>query len=173
MMDQVAELWAPLIGRLAWNVRRGHGSFLTIEFGSPHLLVREPIASRSNSDKVRRLLQRRAVYVEGDWHFSILYGDWKLSTAGGTLDSDKDRGSPLDECLDDLEGQKLLSVETSGVGHSCVWKFDLGGVLEIWPSAEIPDDAWTLHPWNGDIIAYQPDGTLSVAEGERHEETSI
>ena len=40
---------------MAWNVRCGHGSFLTMEFGQPHIAVREPVvASPGRSDRVRR-----------------------------------------------------------------------------------------------------------------------
>jgi len=160
-MDQVFDLWSPLIGRLAWGVRRGHGSFVTMEFGLPHLVVREPMESRSRFSKVQRLLKRRAVYVEGDWHFSIVYGDWKLTTVNGVLSSEDGPNSALDEVLHDLDGQRLISLERGDRPASYVWKFDLGGILEISPSVDIPDDLWTLHRFNKDIIACGPDGWLT------------
>jgi hypothetical protein len=65
-MEQVRNLWKPLIGQLVWSVRRGVGSFLTMEFGAPHLSIREPITPKAaRSAKVRRALSRRRVFVEG------------------------------------------------------------------------------------------------------------
>jgi hypothetical protein len=160
-MEQFRELLGPLIGQLVWSVRRGVGTFLTMEFGGAHLAVREPIQPRSSSsEKAQRSLVRRRVSVVGDWHLWIKYGEWKLSAAQGALDSRTPLGSPLDECLRDLDGQKLASIDAGAASNSLVLAFDLGARLEIWPSAEIPDDQWSLHRWDGDIAAYQSDGSL-------------
>src|SRR5947208_1815748 len=148
-MEQVGNLWKPLIGQMAWLVRRGVGSFLTMEFGAPHLSVREPITpTATHSAKVRRDLLRRRVFVEGDWHFWIQYADWALRTNEGSLDHNNTIGSALDQCLIDLEGQRLISVGPESIAHSIAFTFDLGAVLEIGPSAEIPDTQWSLHSWN-------------------------
>jgi hypothetical protein len=160
-MEQIKDLFAPLVGQLVWQVRRGVGTFLTLEFGIPHLSIREPIvASPDSLARVRRNLKRRGVYVTGDWHFWVQYGEWKISTADGVLQSCDPIGSPSEECLRDLDGQSLLSANRGKLANSCSFRFDLGGVLEIWPSVEIPDDQWSLYIWNGDIVAYRSDGTL-------------
>jgi hypothetical protein len=39
------EAFLPLIGRFAWSVRNSFGTYLTMEFGSPHLHVRDPIVA--------------------------------------------------------------------------------------------------------------------------------
>ena len=41
-----------------------------------------------------------------------------------------------------------------------MFTFDLGASLEMWPSAEIPDDQWSLYSWGGDIVTCRADGTL-------------
>ena len=167
-MRQVKELWQPLIGRLVWCVRRGHGSFLTMEFGQPHLVVRAPIASRSGSERVRRDLARRAVHVQGDWHFWIQYADWRLLSSSGSLDSEKESGTALDECLRDLSGQRLCAVERGASPRSCSWTFDLGAVLDVWPSSEIDDDQWSLYRWNRDVASCGRDGNLKFEESRVH-----
>jgi hypothetical protein len=162
-MEQVIDPLKPMIGLLAWQVRRGHGSFLTIEFGMPHLSVTEPIiASPDASERVRRHLKRRRVFVSGDWHFWVQYGNWKLVTADGFLDNNHPPGSALDECLGDLEGQKLLSVDVESASNCWTLAFDLGALLKIWPTAEIPDDLWSLYIWGGDIISCHNDGKLDI-----------
>ena len=168
-MEEVKTLLGPLIGELVWCVRRGHGTFLTMEFGMPHLSVREPIvASPQSSAKVKRNLNRRRVDVTGDWHLWVQYGNWKVSTADGVLQSRDPSGSPLDECLADLNGQRLASVGPGSAANSWTLKFDLGGVLEIWPSNEIPDDQWSLYSWDGNIVSCRNDGSLAFEERRVH-----
>ncbi len=166
-MQQIKQLWQPVLGRVAWNVGRGHGSALRMEFGLPHLSIREPIASREgNAETVRRGLQRRAVHILGDWSFWVLYGNWKLRTTNGEIDSETSPGTPGDECLRDLEGQRLLSIDAELLPHSWVWKFDLGAVLEVSASTDIIEDQWTLRRWNADIAACQADGSLVLEKVE-------
>jgi hypothetical protein len=161
-MEQARDLWRPLIGQLVWGVRRGVETSLTMEFGSPHLSIREPIvANPQHTARVRRNLARRRVYVVGDWHFWIQYGEWKLSTADGVLESRNSAHTPFEECLVDLEGQHLLSVESGSDPNSCVFNFDRDGVLEIRPSAKVPDTQWSLHSWEGDIASYGDDGQIT------------
>lgn len=160
-MEQIKDLFAPLVGQLVWQVHRGIGTFLTLEFGMPHLSIREPIAASSDSPpRVRRNLNRRGVYVTGDWHLWVQYGNWMLLTSGGVLNRGDPSDSPLDECLRDLDGQRFMSVERGNREGSCLLRFDLGGILEIWPSTEIPDDQWALYNWNGEIASYSSDGKL-------------
>lgn len=134
---------------------------MTMEFGAPHLAVREPILVRPDSaERVRRNLQRRHVDITGDWHFWVQYGDWRISTRNGVLTSDHSLGSVFDECLSDLEGQRLVSVDPGIQERSCAFCFDLGGSLEIWRSTEIPGDQWSLYSWDGEIVTCGNDGAL-------------
>ena len=160
-MEQIKKFFASFIGQMVWQVRRGHGSFLTMEFGAPHLSVREPIVPNPDTcGRVRRNLQRRHVDITGDWHFWVQYGEWRLSTDDGALTSDDSPGTPFDECLRDLEGQRLVAVEPGTRERSCAFSFDLGGSLEIWPSIEIPDDQWSLYSVDGDIVTCDDNGAL-------------
>jgi hypothetical protein len=162
-----SEFCIPFIGQLVWQVRRTHGSFLTLEFGVPHLAVREPIVPRpSTSGKIKRHLQRRHITVTGDWHFWVQYGDWKISTAGGVLTSDHPWGSEFDECLRDLDGQRLVCVGQGAMAGSCAFNFDLGAILQIWPSSEVPEDQWSLYSWNGDIVTCGHDGALAFEKAD-------
>lgn len=108
-MEQIKKFFTSFIGQTVWQVRRGHGSFLTMEFGAPHLSVREPIVPNPDTcGRVRRNLQRRHVDITGDWHFWVQYGEWRLSTDDGALTSDDFPGTPFDECLRDLEDSGSL-----------------------------------------------------------------
>jgi len=143
-----------LIGQLVWQVRRGVGTFLTMEFGQPHLSVREPIEPRhSTAPRVRRDLRRRRVSLAGDWHLWIQHADWKIDAANASLRSDDEPDAGRDEVLRDLDGQKLLSAEVDPAGKWTL-RFDLGATVEIWPARYDADELWSLHPWQGDAIVW-------------------
>jgi hypothetical protein len=173
--QQVQDLIRPLVGKLAWNVRGGHGSFLTLEFGEPHIAVREPLKPNpESSPRVQRDLRRRRVFAQGDWHLWIQYCDWEISVADGSLDSgNADLSS--DECLLDLNGQRLVSVESGALPNSWKFAFDLGGALELWPSAayETTEDLWGLYNWNSDsldlrfVASFRGDGTVDFENADR------
>lgn len=151
----------PLFGQYVWAVKRGVGTFLTMEFGVPHLTVREPITpKKAIAAPSRRALLRRRAFVVGDWHFWIQHANWQLQTAHGTLLSRADAGSKEDECLMDLDGQKLLSAEVAA-NNSWTLKFDLGATLAISSAHYKADELWSLHAWNGPVTVCGRDGSLS------------
>ncbi len=142
---------------------------LILEFGEPHIRIREPIVPRAaTSERVRRHLRRRHVSVVGDWHFWIQYCDWKISVSDGSCDSENFDWRQPDECLRDLDGQRLLSVSGGSLANSWKFEFDLGGALELWPSTEyeVTDNLWSLYRWSADpeesrfAAAMRGDGTL-------------
>jgi hypothetical protein len=160
-MTTLQDLWRPLVSQLTWSVRRGVGSFLTMEFGEPHLSIREPIPPQfQSSTRVQRNLRRRRVFIVGDCHFWVQYGAWKLSTATGVLDSQSPIGSPLEECLNDLDGQRLVSMRLDPAGEAWTLEFDQEGLLEIKKSEGNDEPQWSLHQWNGDVAESRRDRIL-------------
>jgi hypothetical protein len=142
----IVNAFRPLIGRLAWSVRRVYGSILTIEFGEPHFWVREPIiASAGASEDVRRNLARRGVHVRGEWQLEISNAWWEIITRYATVNSDEFDLGELQETLNEVDGQRLLSVEAGAEVGSFVLVFDLGASLTIRPNASDEDDQWTIH----------------------------
>jgi hypothetical protein len=51
--QQVQDLIKPLLGQSAWSVHGGVGSMLTLEFGAPHIRIREPIVPRAATSERR------------------------------------------------------------------------------------------------------------------------
>jgi len=68
-------------------------------------------------------------------HLWIQYSNWKVSFAGYSVDN-RSADLPSNECLLDLEGQRLVSIEPGPLANAWAFAFDLGGRLEIWSSAE-------------------------------------
>ena len=166
-MQMVEDVFMPLIGQLVWSVHKGYESFLTMEFGEPRRYVREPIvASPDSSQKVQRSLAKRRVTILGQWHFWIQCSEWKIVTQNYTVTSREIESGNIDACLNELDGQSLLTA-TSGISlNSCILGFDLGGTVYISPLSEAaPDDTqWSLHDREGNVVAYRTDG-LFVSSG--------
>jgi hypothetical protein len=162
-MDKAKDLLQPLIGNLVWNVRGGDGSFVTMEFGAPHLRIREPIVPvHSTSERVRRRLQQRHVIVMGEWHLWIRFAEWQLSTASGYIDSAYYANFPSHDMFLDLDGQRLSEVAIGDDRSSLILRFDLGGKLLLLSGVEPEYEQWSLHQWHGPIWVYKNDGTLEI-----------
>ena len=168
MKKQLEVVFAPVIGRLVWNVHRGEGRYLTMEFGKPHLRVREPFSLKSETSKrVQRFSRMRGAIVYGDWSLFI-QGDWKVAVEDDWLRSDDAivPHSVKEDCLLNLGGQRLVSVEAAEDGRHLSLVFDLAGKLEIWPPAEDDHPQWSLHGWDGNVAALDHDGRLEFEVAE-------
>lgn len=158
----VTELFAPLIGRSCWQVRRGHGSFVTIEFGEPRLVIREPRDVHVDAPKeVARAFSKRRITIVGQWHLWIQFCHWKLTVGVKSItDADLDKDA-IDAALDELDGQNLVLVSQNPTDATCELRFEMGATLTMFPSADFTeDDLWTLHCEDGSIFAYRSDGAL-------------
>ena len=174
MKKQLAVVFAPLVGSLVWNVHRGEGRYLTMEFGRPHLCVREPLGrSSATSKRVQRMLRMRGAYIHGDWHLFV-HGDWKVAVEDDWLHSDDEivPHSLKEDCLRNLGGQRLVSVEAVEDGRRLNLVFDLTGKLEIWPPAGDDDTQWSLHGWDGNTVGADHNGNLRFEVGEPHREAT-
>lgn len=172
MNKQLEVVFSPLIGNLVWNVHRGEGRYLTMEFGNPHLRVVEPRGHTSaTSKRLQRWSRMRGVYVYGDWALFI-QGDWKIAVEDDWLHSDDDvvPYSLKEDCLKNLSGQRLMSVEAAEDGRYLSLAFDLTGKLEIWPPARDDDNQWSLHSWDGGTVGLDHGGKLTFEAGEAHQE---
>jgi hypothetical protein len=133
-----------IYGKPCWNVKPGLGSFLTLEFGLPHLEVREPIvASKSASPKVQRLLARRNVFVHGEWHLWIYCCNWEVLTKDKRI-ADSSTKARIRLAADVLDGQKLVRFSLDPKSVQCAFKFDLGATLRTVPYDK-DSEQWSLY----------------------------
>lgn len=104
------ETFSSIYGKPAWRVSPGWGSFLTLEFGDPHLEVREPVAAKGNvSERVKKERARRRVFIHGDWHLWINCCDWEV-TSGGNLVGRSTAARSIQTAADFLDGPKIDAI---------------------------------------------------------------
>ena len=167
--DPLRRAFASVTGLPAWKVRKGHGSFLTMEFGKPHLVVREPIvAAPEASDEMRTALRRRRVYPRGEWHLWIYCCHWRALSNGTELAWSESSGEQIEAAANEIDGQVLTTVEADPATESSAFGFDLGGSLQTWPSSDgRMDEQWMLYMKSGDVFTYRGDGCYSLGPGSR------
>lgn len=143
---QFEQIWSAVYGRPAWLVKKGHGSFLTFEFGEPSLRIREPRPPLGNvSERVRERLSQRLVMVTGEWRLWIYCCHWSIAQSGRDLAHSESPDDQIAFSTQRLDGQKLLSVVPGTAPGSWVFSFDLGGELKTWPYGDDPsDEQWHL-----------------------------
>src|SRR5580704_3237092 len=127
------KVFREIYGKPCWNVKPGYGSFLSLEFGKPHLDIREPtVAGKDASRRVRTLLARRSVFVHGEWHLRIDCCSWEVLSNGRHVGNGSTKVN-VRRAADLLSGQKLIQFSFFPREVQCVFEFDLGATLKTAP----------------------------------------
>jgi hypothetical protein len=156
-MTKIEKVFERILGKPCWDVKPGHGSFLTMEFGRPHLEVREPIAARKGvSAKVREHLARRQVDARGEWHLWIMYCDWEVRCRGKLVGDGSTRLNTR-RAADFLNGQKLIRFSIFPRKVDSIFVFDLGATLETLPYDE-NSEQWLLFEPSDKVLSVRADG---------------
>ena len=164
-MKRFDQSFKQLLGKPCWGVKRGCGSFLTIEFGQPHLKIYEPRVTTSTSKKVQASAARRQAYVRGDWHLWIYCCDWSVSDGSNKLVGDTYSRKSIDLAAKFLNGQALVASTLISRGMRTVLEFDLGARLET-KRYNRTDEQWMLYEPGGKVLTVRADKHYSYDPGD-------
>ena len=156
-----------LYGLPCWHVKQGHGSFLTLEFGTPHQRIREVLHVPGS-----RFFHHpsRGVFIRGAWHLWIYRCAWRIRRGTEELAHSESPADIVGEACRALDGQKLIRFEYCTEKGASRFRFDLGGVLSTWPSGPELEDQWMLYEGDHFAFAYRSDGKFrDRAEGGQPE----
>ena len=164
----IERVFQPLYDKSCWNVSSGYGSFLTLEFGDPHLVTSDPEEARPEwSASMRKRHARRRIHVRGKWHLWIYCCQWNVFT-GDKLVGDSALESSSKRRIvrgaKELDGQKLVRVEIDPAHGGSAFTFDLGSRLETAPY-DTDSDQWKLYEPSGKVFCYRADGMYSHQRG--------
>jgi hypothetical protein len=149
-------VFSEIYGKPCWNVKPGHGSFLTLEFGKPHLEVREPIvAGKGATRKVRMVLARRNVFVHGEWHLRVADCAWEVLSNGRHVGNGSTKPS-MRRAATFLDGQKLIRFSFISQGVGCIFEFDLGASLRTLPY-DRKGEQWVLFTPKQKVLTLRAD----------------
>lgn len=159
--------FSEIYGKPAWRVSPGWGSFITFEFGDPHLETREPITTKQDVDeKVKESLARRNVFIHGDWHLWINCCDWEV-TSGGTLIGKSTSAPSIRKAADFLDGQKLIRFSLTPETVRCVFEFDLGGRLDTYPYDDTSEQWLFFARRDSNVLILRADGMYSLKPSDQ------
>jgi len=159
--DPVARILRKLYGMICWQAQKGYSSFLTFDFGTPRIEVREPLKKiRTKFPRVRRLLSRRQAWVIGEWYLWIYLCAWTLSIKGKVLARSRSRQETIERAVRELQGQALTRTTVNRHTGATTFFFDFGGRLEI-RRKKAMDELWALWTPGGRVLAIRGDGSYS------------
>lgn len=149
MTKDISELFRGCIGAPAWNVKRGVGTFITLEFGAPRIRRSDPNSRRTF----------RQMLLHGEWHLWIYDCHWSILSNSVSVATDQSGDDEINKWIEFLNGQILQSVNIDGM--ETIFKFDLGGSIVTYP-ADIEDgiDQWILYHENDSFISLTSSGNL-------------
>jgi hypothetical protein len=157
-----------LYGRLCWGVTNWYGSGIHLEFGNPHLDIREPRpAGPKVSCRVREALARRLVVIHGDWHLCINVCGWEIFQKGKRIGTSRSR-SDFQRIVASLNGQKLIRFSFRSRANDCLFESDLGGLLVTHRlGADLDYDQWSLFEPTGYVLTLRGDNKYSYRRSDQ------
>lgn len=165
-MESIGKIFSPLKGKIAFSLKQSYGSCFFVQFGEPHLRIREPIEPRSEaSEKSKTSLRRRRVFVVGSWSLLVLGCNWTLTNEQNSVSQDDDV-EEMENLFRGVEGQYLVSVHGDKATKSCTLEFDMGASLNLrprndWnPDVDPDENQWQLHFKDGSSVGYTNNGSF-------------
>lgn len=165
-MHPIADLMLPAVGKACWLVKRGHGSFVTMEFGEPQVQVSGPYLRRVFIEGAPERSLRRSAFVRGDWHLWIYCCRWSLTLEGIQLAHDESDGTTMNRALSVLNGQILTAVQIEPDSRT-TFSFDLGCTFLTYPApagtfGDKPMEQWLWYGRSGPVAAVHDNGTYAL-----------
>ena len=131
-----AEILSPLFGQKPWNVKLGHGTFLTLEFGLPE--------------------DRRspAAVIHGQWHLWIENCAWRIDCDGKIFVGCEDEREQIHSALAQIQFGELDSGQIDP--KSLDLRLGFGSVLlRTFSTSASGEEQWSL---------YKPDRKVWIAK---------
>ena len=173
VMHPVSEVLQPVLGRTSWLVKRGYGSFITMEYGEPHVDVREPRLWPLRIEGAPAKTLQRSAFVHGERHLWIYCCEWSLLLEDIQLAHSESDNITMSRALRVLNGQVLQAVDIEPADGRTRFTFDLGCSLLTYPAppgsyTSEPAEQWMLYSRSGPdpaVLTIRGDGTYSITDG--------
>jgi hypothetical protein len=156
MQAELQGIFKQLSKHPCWNVKQGHGSFLTFDFGRPRLFRHAVIARKTGSGSIPQ--KTRQVYVWGEWYLRIDCCAWAIAQDGKLIAHSESSSEKIRNACTMLNGQKVRGIGIINESSKTTFNFDLGGVLQTWPDSMESNMQWSLRCPRNRILAVYPCG---------------
>jgi len=136
-IQEIQNTLAPLLGRTAWGVSLGIGSFITLEFGVP-------ISGEASK------------HTHGEWHLWIYYCAWRLEQGDQILAGSEDPRPKMEAAVRQLEGLDLQAVDLALPALDTAFTFSNSFVLRIFPVYSDDHEHWMLYTPDNKVLVLGP-----------------
>jgi len=153
-------------GKPSWDVHKGHGSFVTFEFGKPKLEVSKKVLRPKAGAKFLKYPKRMAK-VHGDWHLWIYCCHWEIRQHGRRIAHSESEDQKIDKACNFLNGQLLTKVVVTPRTWKTDFYFDLGGHLQTSSYRSEPIEMWMMYCPDGRVFTLRDDGKYAYRPGNR------
>lgn len=151
-------------GKPAWQVLRGYGSSIKLEFGKPSLNIRKRILKPKRKAGIK--YPTRLAYVHGEWTLRIYCCHWEIQQRGRRIGHSESLEKRIEQACSVLDGQILTRVILDPRTLNTEFRFDLGGQLRTSPYKGKPMEMWYLRCPNGRYFEISSDGTYCCSPGD-------
>ena len=166
-MNIVESSLQEVFGVICWEPKWDINLNLSINFGQPHLSIREPKEVKSKYKTIRQTFRLRGVALHGEWLFWVLSGYWKLSIKDFGEVTSATRYKRMAMALARLDGQKLVHARVNSDTSATQLDFDLGARLTVRRSSIVgKGDIWSLYKPNGYVLSVRADGKYHDDPGD-------
>jgi hypothetical protein len=146
---------------------------LMLEFGTPHLKVREPIDScNTKSKKLLRLYERRLITISGDSRLTIFNCQWTIHSKREILADSNSTRAKIAKGLAILNGQILSNVYGHPDRGKWRFEFDLGGRIDLQSYRDCVAEEWWIYQHSGWTYAVRSDGYYRHTPPHMHIESA-
>ena len=167
------EHFRPLVRLPCWGVHWAPHLNLTMNFGAPRLVVREPKRPKKStgaSARIRLQFSHRLVTVQGRWWLWLFWSRWTLSVQGLAPVRSTGSARRIREAIRLLDGQRLTKTLISPDDGRTRFEFDLGAVLDVRELERSDETAiWSLYKPDRRVLSVKGDGSFSLELGSTPE----
>lgn len=128
----------PIIGKKAWGVSLGIGSFIILKFGAEMQDQLDPN------------------WIHGEWQLWITHCAWRLEKGEEVIAGSEDDRGYLKETLHNLEGLVLASTEFTPPAWTTTFTFDGDFTLKLFPHHTKEYNHWMLSFPDGNVLTLGP-----------------
>jgi len=143
-----------------------------MEYGEPHVDVREPRPWPLRIPGAPAKALRRSPFVRGEWHLWIYCCEWSLLLDDIQLAHNESSNVTMYRALRVLDGQVLQAVDIEPADGRTRFTFDLGCSLLTYPAPpgvfDDPAKQWMLYSYSDAglvVLSVYGDGTYCITDG--------
>ncbi len=149
-------------GLCCWNLQNVHGSWISLNFGKPHLVIEEPKPT-SSSERRREL---RNATLRGDYWLWLELCHWNITFKNKDIANSESDKTEIRKALSVIDGQILNKIEITANPVTTNFFFDLGGIIHTHQYDEQDNDGlWHYYCDDGYVYSLLDNGKLEYGKG--------